>query len=61
MTNNTPPLVARGKVFSVAPMMDGDDKVTKSMACKLSCGQRVQQDKVVCVKIEATDISKLDV
>jgi hypothetical protein len=30
MFNNTPPTVARGKVFAVAPMMDGDEKTNKS-------------------------------
>jgi hypothetical protein len=32
MTNTTPPPVARGKVFAVAPMMDGADNPKKSTA-----------------------------
>jgi hypothetical protein len=31
MKNNTPPSVARGKGFTVAPMMDGEDKPMKSV------------------------------
>jgi hypothetical protein len=30
MTNITPLTVARGKVFAVAPMMDGEDNLKKS-------------------------------
>jgi hypothetical protein len=32
MNNNTPPPVARGKVFATAPMMDGADNPKKSIA-----------------------------
>jgi hypothetical protein len=31
MTNNTPLLGARGKLFAIAPMMDGEDKSMKSI------------------------------
>jgi hypothetical protein len=31
MFNHTPPLVARGKAFAVAPMMDGEDSLKKSI------------------------------
>jgi hypothetical protein len=31
MMNNTPPQVARGKVFAIAPMMDGNENPNKTM------------------------------
>jgi hypothetical protein len=37
MKDNTPPAVARGKVFAVAPMLDGADNTRKSIAYETSC------------------------
>jgi len=42
MTNTTPPAVARGKLFAVAPMMDKADNLNKSMCCIALCALRVQ-------------------
>jgi hypothetical protein len=42
INNNTSSLVARGKVFAVAPMMDWEDKAKKSNIYKAACAQHVQ-------------------
>jgi hypothetical protein len=36
MNHTTPPPVARGKVFAVAPMMDGSGNPNNTMAYKAS-------------------------
>jgi hypothetical protein len=43
-TITTPPPVARGKLFAVAPMMDGEDKPKKSGSYEAACAERVQQE-----------------
>jgi hypothetical protein len=53
MKDNTPLLGARGKLFAVAPMMDGEDNLDKSIGYRASCAKRVQYGSVASVKVGA--------
>ena len=43
MNNTAASPAASGKLFVVAPMMDGNDNPMKSICYKATCAQRVQQ------------------